>query len=178
MCFLPGRVGCTNNFDLPRGTSLIRISLPRLWLPLFHCRACLSGRASATVILQCNRKIRLKLSFWLTVCGFGQKHLRASPFSCVSKSNMKPFDFKFRVMLSSERSRRYCSNRCDSWISPMFRVSGIAASHCWANNRESHWVTGKSLYRYFKNGRRKFGFEQLSERPGLSTTITKSIRYD
>jgi hypothetical protein len=67
VCFLPGRVGCTNNFDLPRGTNLIRISLPRLWLPLFHCRACLSGRASATVILQCNIKIRLKLSFWLTV---------------------------------------------------------------------------------------------------------------
>jgi hypothetical protein len=64
----------------------------------------------------------------------------------------------------------------------MFRVSGIAASHCRANNRESHskshGVTGKSLYRYFKNGRRKFGFEQLSERPGLSTTITKSIRLE
>ena len=39
-------------------------------------------------------------------------------------------------------------------------------------------LAGKSLYRYFKNGRRKFGFEQLSERPGLSTTITKSIRLD
>ena len=66
VCFLPGRVGCTNNFDLPRGTNLIRISLPRLWLPLF------------------------KSGFF----------------------------------------------------------------------------------------RRKFGFEQLSERPGLSTTITKSIRLD
>ena len=51
--FLPGRVGFTNNFDLPRGTNLIRISLPRLWLQLFRCGACLSGRASATVILRC-----------------------------------------------------------------------------------------------------------------------------
>ena len=31
VCFLPGWVGCTNNFDLPPDTNLIRISLPRLW---------------------------------------------------------------------------------------------------------------------------------------------------
>ena len=52
VCFLPGRVGCTNNFDLPRGTNLIRISLPRLWLPLFHCTA------SVPV------KIRFCTAFW------------------------------------------------------------------------------------------------------------------